>query len=145
MGQKYTLSPNPILTTNYRLQAVGLPDIPFVTVGGLEQEIPKVDIPDKTQASSGRANPSETEVTVPAHENVAIAAMNAWFEQGQDPIDPSYKKTCNMVYDSGNFINARNLTMVGVWVSSQGTPDVAMGEDGEMAVFTYTLCYDGIL
>ena len=144
MGAKYVLSPNPILTTNYRLQVVGLPEIPFVTIGGLEAEIPKVELPDKTQVSSGRTNPGETEVAVPAHEAVAVAAMNAWHEQGQDPINPSYKKTGNMVIDSGNFMSTYTKTMIGIWVSKEGTPDVAMGEDGEMAVLTYTICYDGL-
>jgi len=145
MGAKFTLSPNPILTTNYRLQVVGLPDIPFVTVGGVESEIPKVEIPDKTQASTGRTNPGEFEVAVPAHEFAAIAAMDLWFNEGQDPIIPSYKKTGNLTNDSGNNISVFNTTLIGVWVSKKGTPDLAMGEDGDMSVITYTLCYDDIL
>lgn len=145
MGAKYTLKPNPILTTNYRLQIVGLPDIPFVTVGGLEQEIPKVELPDKTTASSGRTNPGEIEVAVPAHEILAIVAMDLWFQEGQDPISPAYKKVGNLTNDSGNALSVYTKTIVGAWVSKEGTPDLAMGEDGDMSVIKYTIQYDGLL
>lgn len=145
MGMKYGLAPNPILTTNYKLQIVGAPPIPFVSVGGLEQEIPKVELPDKTSHSSGRTNPGETEVAVPAHEAVAITYMNIWFAQGKDPIIPGYKKTGLLTVDSGNMLSIFARTMIGCWVSKEGTPDVAMGEDGEMAVIKYNISYDGLL
>lgn len=145
MGIKYGLADNPILTTDYKLLIVGAPPIPFTTVGGLEQEIPKVELPDKTTHSSGRTNPADSEVAVPAHEKVAIAFMDAWFAMGKDPIVPGYKKTGLLTMDSGNGLSTMQLTMIGCWISKEGYPDVAMGEDGEMAVVKYTISYDGLL
>ena len=76
------------------------------------------------------------------HHAVQVAAMNVWYIEGQDPISPGYKKTGTMVYYSGMLLRQFTITIIGLFVSKEGTPDTEMNDDGEMAVMKYTLKWD---
>lgn len=142
MGQKFVIEPDHIPINNYRLSTVGLPPITYVSVGAFEKELDSVELPDRTQASTGRTKPGETEVSVPMHHAVQVAAMNVWYIEGQDPISPGYKKTGTMVYYSGTLLRQMVITIIGLFVQKEGTPDVEMNDDGEMAVMKYTMKWD---
>ena len=142
MGQKFVIEPDHIPINNYRLSVVGLPPITYVSVGAFEKELETAELPDRTQASTGRTKPGETEVSVPMHHAIQVAAMNVWYIEGQDPISPTYKKTGTMVYYSGTLLRQMVITIIGFFVNKEGTPDVEMGDEGEMAVMKYTMKWD---
>jgi hypothetical protein len=142
MGQKFVIEDDYIPVNNYTLTPVGLPPIPFTSVGALEKEIVWIELPDKTQQSSGRANPGEVEVKVPVHHPAAVAAMEAWADEGQDPIQPGYKKSANLNFYSGSLLRQFNVTMLGVGVCKGTTPEAEMANDGDMAELSYTLKWD---
>jgi hypothetical protein len=145
MGEKFVIQQDHIPVNKYRLTVPTLPPITFVSIGALEKELDKVDLPDRTTASTGRTKPGETEVKVPAHHAVEIAAMEAWFQEGKDPISPTYKKVGTLTLISGTRLFTKPLTIIGMWIYKGATPDLEMNDDGEMAVMTYTACWDDIL
>ncbi len=144
MGQKFVIQPDPIQVSNYRLSVVGLPTLTPTSVGALEQELDKSDLPDRTQVSGGRTKPGEFEMKIPLHHAQEIAAMNAWYAEGQDPQTPTYKKVGTMVQESGSKLNKSATTIVGLWCQKRSKPESEMTNDGEMAEATYTMCYDDL-
>ncbi|NIY18207.1 MAG: hypothetical protein GWM98_26755 [Nitrospinaceae bacterium] len=145
MGLKFAIQPDHIPVNNYRLIINGLQPITFVSIGALEKEMDKVDLPDRTTASTGRTKPGETEVKVPAHHQIEVQQLESWFVEGKDPISPTYKKTGTLTMYSGTRLTTSVMTLIGAWISKGATPDLEMNDDGEMAVLTYTLCWDDIL
>ena len=145
MGLKFVIQPDPVLINNFRLDIVGLPSITFTAVGALEQETDKVELPDRTTTSGGRDKPGEAEISVPAHHAVEIAAMNAWRQEAKDPISPLFKKVGTLTAWGGALTTQLVKTIMGAWLSKDGTPDFEMTDDGEMAVIKYTLCWDQLL
>lgn len=144
MGQKFTIENDHIPVNQYRLTVVGLPPITFVSVGSLEQELDCVDLPDRTQASTGRTKPGETEVAVPAHHLSQIAAMRAWYEESREPVSPTYKKVGILSQISGSTLVQQSITITGLFVYKWANPDQEMDNDGEMNNYTYTLKWDEI-
>lgn len=142
---KHVLQPDHIATNKYVLAMTGLPPITFTSVGALEEEIDKVDLPDRTSASGGRTKPVEFDVKVPAHHKVEVEAMENWYEEGQDPVAVSYKKTGTLSFISISGAQQYVVTLVGVWNYKRATPEGEMNGDGEMAEITYTLCTDQVL
>lgn len=142
---KHVLLPDHIPTNKYVLAFAGVNPITFTSVGALEEEIDKVDLPDRTSASGGRTKPIEFDVKVPAHHGVEVAAMENWLAEGQDPVSPGYKKTgtLSMISLSGalSFVG----TLVGVWNFKRGTPELEMNSDGDLSEITYSLCTDQFL
>jgi hypothetical protein len=145
MGVKFAIQPDIIPVNNYSLIVNGLQPITFLSVGALEKELEKANLPDRTQQSTGRTKEGETEVSVPVHHLIEVEQMEAWFREGKDPISPTYKKTGTLKMYSGSRMISKTLTVIGAFVSKGGTPDVEMGDDGEMAVMKYTICWDDIL
>ena len=144
MGMKFVIQPDHIPVNNYRLVINGLQPITFVSIGALEKELDTVELPDRTTASTGRTKPGETEVKVPAHHTIEIAQMDSWFQEGQDPISPTYKKVGTLTLISGTRLINKVITMIGSYMFKGGTPDLEMTDDGEMAVMTYSLKWDDL-
>ena len=142
MGQKFVIQDDHIPVNNYTLIINGLPPITFTSVGSLEQEIEWVELPDKTQASTGRTKPGEVEVKLPAHHLTDYAAMETWALEGQDPITPGYKKSGNLKFYSGTLLKQLNVTIIGVFICKGATPEGEMANEGEEADLTYTLKWD---
>jgi hypothetical protein len=142
MGLKFVIQPDHITVNNYRLLVSGLPPITFVSVGSLEKELDCVDLPDRTQASTGRTKPGEVEVKVPAHHLTEVAAMAEWIQESSDPVSPTYKKTATLVSYSGTGLIQQTLTLIGLFAYKDVTPDLEMDNDGDMADRTYTLKWD---
>lgn len=144
MGAKHVIQPDHIPVNNYRLVINGLQPITFVSIGALEKELDTVELPDRTQASTGRTKPGETEVKVPAHHTIEVAQMDSWYQEAQDPITPTYKKVGTLTLISGTRLINKVVTMIGTFVSKGGTPDLEMNDDGEMAVMAYNLKWDDL-
>lgn len=145
MGLKFVIQPDHLPVNNFVLTVVGLPPITFTKVGGLSLELESVDLPDKTQASTGRTKAGETEVEVPSHHLAEIAAMDAWYREGRDPVSPTYKKVATLTNYSGTTLIQKIITLIGVFVSKSGSPDMDMDDDGKMSVMKYTLKWDDLI
>lgn len=143
---KHVLLPDHIPTNKYALAVAQLgADITFTSVGALEREIDKVELPDRTAASGGRTKPIEFEVKVPAHHLDEIAIMDKWIEDGQDPVDPNYKRTGTLSMISISGLGRYVGTLVGLWAQKDATPELEMNSEGDMAEKTYTMCCDDFL
>lgn len=141
---KGDIQPDHIPVNKYQLLILGLPPMVFTEVGGIEQEISAIDLPDDTVASGGKTRPVEFTVSVPEHHIVEQAAMESWFAEGQDPVSPTYKKSGTLIKQSGTGNILRTYSIVDAWVSRRATPDLDMANDGDMATTEYTIRADDL-
>jgi hypothetical protein len=134
-----------IPSNKYKLIIVGLPDITFTEISELEQEVGVVELPDRTRASDGATKPTEITVKVPLHHTLEIAAMEAWYIEGQDPKTPTYKKVGTLIQTSGTGARIRSNSLVGVWISKKKGSALSMESEGDMTANEYTLQIDNVL
>jgi hypothetical protein len=127
----------------FKLLVVGLPEITCVTVSEIPEELNVVDMPDRTVRSGGQTAPVELEIAVPAHHLVEIAALEFWYRQGQDPIDPGYKKVATLIIYTGTGIPLTH-ELLNVFIAGRTIPALDMLNEGEMAMKTYTLRADRV-
>ena len=143
---KHVLLPDHIPTNKYNLVIAGLGGtITVVSVGSLEREIDRVELPDRTAASGGRTKPFTFDVKVPTHHAEEIALMDQWAEDCQDPVSPDYKKTGTLSKISISGLSRYVVTLIGLWVQKDTTPDLEMNEEGSMSEKTYTMSCDDFL
>lgn len=143
---KHVLLPDHIPTNKYSFVVAGLGGtITATSVGALEREIDKVELPDRTAASGGRTKPIEFEIKVPAHHLEEIALMDNWLEQAQDPVDPNYKKTGTLSMISISGLQRYVGTLIQLWAQKDATPELEMASEGDLAEKTYTMCCDDFL
>jgi len=131
-----------IPVNNYSLIIVGLPPIVFATLTGFEDETEAVDLPDRTKASGGNSKPIEFTGTTFEHHVAERTALQFWFVQGRDPVDPLYKKVGTLVKRSifGNIASTTSLT--GLWILKKKTPDLDLANEGEPAMLEWTFSAD---
>ena len=144
MSLKGLIEGDHIPNNKFELNIVGLPAITFIKVSGLESEVPGVDLPDRTMASGGQRSGSEITVEVPNHHTTSVALMEVWFEEGVDPVSPTYKKVGTLVQVSLTGEIRRGWTLSGMWVTKRKLSDMEMADVGEMSVNEYTLKVDDI-
>lgn len=142
---KAVLNPDHMPLNNYELLVVGLPQMILTAVSGLEEEIQRIELPDKTVASGGRTDSTEFTITVPMHHPVENAALEFWLSEGKDPVLPSYKKAATLIYKSISGTVTKTYTLLGVWVQKRTLPDAEMDNEGEMATVEFTLSVDQII
>lgn len=142
MSLKNTIKPNHAPINKYELLVLGLPSILFTEVSGIEQEIQKVDLPDRTSASGGQTSPFEITAMLPLHHDTELAACESWYKEGQDPVTPTYKKTATMIYKSIDNTVAKSYSLLGMWISKIKMPDTEMANEGEMAQVELTFTVD---
>ena len=145
MSVKGTLGPDHIPVNKYSLLVVGVPEITVLSVSGIEEEIDTVDLPDRTKASGGQTQAIEFEITTPTHHTTEQAAMEAWFQESQDPVLPTYKKVGTLVMTSLSGEIVRSHSLVGLWPMKRALPELDLSNEGELAITTWTLCADDIL
>jgi hypothetical protein len=145
MSIKGAIDADHIPLNKYKLVVVGLPEITFTKVSGMEVELEAVDLPDRTRASGGQTKAVEFTATVPLHHVTEMAAMELWFTQSQDPVAPGYKKaaTLQRTSVSGAIIAQRSL--VGVFPTKRKDPDNEMANEGELAEVEWTLSVDEVI
>lgn len=135
-----------IAVNNYQWLVTGLPPLTPVTFGALEEELDTVELPDRTMASGGDTRAIETDVGIPAHHHGEILAMEAWFLECQDPVTPTHKKIATLLIKSHQTGQvARSFTQMGVFIKKRATPDLEKINEGEMAVYVYTISIDRML
>jgi hypothetical protein len=143
---KGSIQPGHMPVNKYELSFVGVPTLTALTVSGLEEELQYVEMPDRTRVSGGNTGPSELTITLPAHHTVEIAAMEAWFRESQDPVTPTYKKAGYLLIKSIALLGpTRTFNLIGVFPHKRKLPDLEMKNEGEPAVYEWTLCIDQVI
>ena len=123
----------------FKLVVLGLPEFTFTALSGLEEELDVVTLPDRTVASGGRTGPVEFTVMLPIHHTVERAAMEIWYQEGQDPVTPTYQKPGTLVLESISGNTIATFSMPDMFVGKRGMPDFEMDNDGEMAEIEWTI------
>ena len=141
---KGEILPGHIGINHYELKVVGLDILTFTEISGLENETTWVELPDRTQASGGETLVGEFTGMLPSHHTTQMAILEAWLQEGKDPVSPTYKKTGTMLYKDihGNVKMSREI--LGLAVSKRVDPDLEMANDGEMATPEWTFKYDDV-
>lgn len=129
----------------YEFRVAGLIELLAVTISGIEENVERVVLPDRTAASGGQKPPGEFTMEIPQHHTAEIAAMEIWYKEAQDPVLLTYKKPATLVHKSISGQSERSYTLLGVWVSARKMPDLDMANEGEMNTVTYTMSYDDII
>lgn len=142
---KGKIQPNHVSKNNFELQVVGLPPITFIEVGDIEETIDMVDLPDRTRASGGTKQAGDFTASVPSHHDVEVAAMEAWYKEGQDPVSPTYKKSGVLIKKGIDGTVIRSYSFVGLWVQTRSMSAVALENEGEMDAIEFTLNFDDII
>ena len=129
----------------YQLLILGMPLITFTEVGGLEDELETVDLPDRTVASGGNRKSVEFTGKVPAHHLLEQGALELWFLESQDPVSPTYLKVGTLILQSIGGKTLRTYSLLGVFPFKRATPDLEMANEGEMAAIEWTFKVNDML
>lgn len=125
------------------LPGVGSPV--FISISGLEEELDATEMPDRTVRSGGRKKPVEFDVVQPAHHDVEVAAMEQWYVDCQDPVQPGHLKVGMLTIFDQQGRPRRKRTLVKLWNKKRVETDLELENDGDMATITWTLQCDEIL
>jgi hypothetical protein len=125
------------------LPGVGTPV--FTSVSGLEEELDASELPDRTVRSGGRKKPVEFDVVQPAHHEAEVAAMEQWYKDGQDPVQPGHLKTGILTIFDTEGSPRRVRTLPNLWNKKRVESDLDLEDDGAMHTITWTLQCDEIL
>lgn len=142
---KGDIRPDHIPMNKFKLIVQGLPLITFTEVAGLEEELETVDLPDRTAASGGQTKPVEFTAKMPTHHTEQRIAMESWYEEGKDPVSPTYKKIGTLVKMSLSGAQTVSYIMNGLFVCKRNTPDLDMSNEGEMDQIEWTLKADSLI
>ena len=147
MPLKNLIQEDHIPVNKYELIVVGLavPSVTFTELSGLEFELGVIELPDRTKATGGQRGTGEFTGMVPLHHTAEILAMDAWFEEGLDPVTSTYKKVGTLLFSRNTGGLGKTYSMIGMWCSKRKTPDLSFENDGEMAVNEYTIQVDDML
>lgn len=142
---KGEILPDHIPVNKYTLQVVGLLSITALEVSGIEDELETTELPDRTVASGGFRKATEFTIKVPLHHTVEQAALEKWYRDSQDPIDPAYKKPVTLTHESLSGQTARTFSLAGVFPKKRALPDLEAKNEGEIALVEWTLSADDVL
>jgi len=142
MPLKGKIQPDHIPVNKFTLKPLGLIDIVFITMSGLEKELEVVDLPDRTKESGGNTKAGEFTATTALHHEAEMAALNLWFKANQDPVLPVAKIPCTLTMESitGNIV--KSIALLGVQITKKKFPDLDMNNEGELAVVEWTFAFD---
>ena len=142
---KGTLDSDHIPLNKYSLRVLGLFELTPTEIGGMEDELETVELPDRTRASAGHRGPTEITMMLPAHHTVEQAAMELWFRESQDPVAPTYTKSATLIMQSLSGESDRSFTLVGMFPTKRATPDLEMANEGELASIEWTFSVDDVI
>lgn len=131
---KGVISPDHISVSKYQLLFLGMPPLTITEISGIEQELQTTILPDQTVASGGDTMPIEFSIKIPLHETVQIAALYAWFSLCKGDVDPNYKLMGTLILQSGSGNILRTFALVNAFPFKPALPDLAMENEGELAV-----------
>ena len=142
---KGAILPDHIPINKYKLIIPGLPPLTPTEIGGLEDELQTVDLPDRTKATGGNRGTVEFSISIPAHHLIERAAMEIWFQEGQDPVLPTYKKAGTLIITSLSGSQFASYTLPGLFIMKRATPDLELANEGEMMSIEYTMSSDDVI
>jgi len=139
---KGVVKQNHIPVNNYELIVVGLPKLLFTAIDGLEEETEKTSMPDRTVASGGNTLPVEFTGTSFEHHKTETAALEFWRKQGEDPVDPLYKKIGTLIKRDITGAVASTRTLTGLWIWKRKDADLEMANVGDPAMIVWSFSAD---
>jgi hypothetical protein len=139
MPIKGTIDPDHIPVTKYTLSVAGGPPLTPISIGGLEEEIAVIELPDKTVATSGRSGPVALPMTIPSHHIVEVAFCELWLQEGQDPVTPTYKKPTTLLLTSLTGNTQIGFTLPDAFLSKRALEDRDLSNDGDMSTHEFTI------
>lgn len=142
MPLKGSIQPDHMPVNKFRLKPLGLLDIVFITVSGLEKELEVVDLPDRTKESGGNTKAGEFTATTALHHEAEMTALNLWFKLNQDPVQPGAKLPCTLTIESITGGASRDIALLGVQITKVKYPDLDMNNEGELATVEWTFAFD---
>jgi len=71
--------------------------------------------------------------------------MEIWYREGQDPVLPTYKKPCTITLKSISRGRSYRLSLVGVFVTKRGVPELDKENEGEMVGITWSMSADDVI
>jgi hypothetical protein len=145
MPIKAVIEEDHIPRNKFQLLIAGMPTITFTYVSGIEYELDTVELPDRTKSPGGNAKPVEFTARMPMHHTSERVAMEAWFEECQDPISSTAKKAGTLVTQSGTGQTTVSQSMTGLFLTKKTLPELDYTNEGEMAEIEWTLSADTVL
>lgn len=142
---KGVLLPDHIPVNNAELIIQGMPRLLFTKMSGIEEEIDKADLPDRTAASGGHSKAFEFTASQPIHHRVELAAMTQWWRDCQEPVAPNYKKNGTLVYYSISTRLRHTAQIIGVWVFKRKYSDYDMSNAGDLHEQEWTFSGDMVI
>ena len=142
---KGAIDPNHIPVNKYELLVLGQPAFTFTEVSGIEDEIQKSEMPDRTVVSGGNRGANEFTTMLPLHHRTQQAAMELWFKMGQDPVSPGYKKAATLIHKSISGTVIASFAVTGLWPFKRKNPDLEMANEGELAQVEWSFSADDIV
>jgi hypothetical protein len=139
------IKPDHIPLNKYKFLVLGLPPLVCTKVGGLDDELMTVELPDQTVASGGNHKPGDFTITMPEHHRLEQAAMEAWFVEATEPVSPTYKKSATLVCSSNSGAIISTKSLLGVFPKKRTTQDREMDNEGELATIEWTLSFDKVM
>ena len=70
--------------------------------------------------------------------------MESWFAQAE-AMTPGYRKAASLVMQSGSGQIIKTYTLMNLFPTKRATPDLDMGNEGELALLTWTFKGDTAL
>jgi hypothetical protein len=145
MSIKNVVQPNRVQVNKYQLIVQpGVGSVLLVSIGGLEEELDKVDLPDRTSRSGGREKQGETEIVQPMHHDLEVLAVETWYRMCKNTLPLYLKLGILMIFDEWGSPRKR-YTLPNCWLSKRKHADLELDNDGEMATITWTMNYDQII
>lgn len=145
MSLQGRVAANHVPVNNFELVVQALDQsIFFVEISGIELETQAVDLPDRTTASGGNFLPQEWTAKTMLHHSAERAALEAWLAEGQDPVDPAYKKTATLIHKTIAGTTNGKYLLTGMWVMKEKLPDLDRANDGEPGMIEWTFKTDRI-
>jgi len=142
---KATIQPDFMPLNKVKLSVPTLPVLTLISISGLEEDLAKVTLPDKTIQSGGRVEPVEFEIEIPLHHTTEVAAMEVWYATCQEPVLPGHKKVGTVSFFSQSNLVQRTYMLPGLMICGRGLPDGSLDNDGEQANNKWKMACDEIL
>lgn len=140
---KGKIQENHIPLNKFDLIVSGMIPITLVTTDNIEEKLAVVDLPDRTKRSGGQTGAIEFTGKIPLHHDVQVAALEAWYDMGKDPVQAGYLKSASLMWYRNNG-DPRPFELVNLWISGRTIPGGDMKNDGEEAELTFNFVCDEV-
>lgn len=115
----------------------------LTAVSGLEQEIDKAELPDRTARSGGRTKAIEFDVTQPMHHTLEVLAWELWWTMCSNSVPGYLKLGLLTLFDDRN-IPVKKFILPKLWITKRKHSDNELDSEGKMGTITWTLSADDI-